>query len=232
MYRLRDTLLTTAPDVLNIGWKTYIDHVEVGIKCYNHAQEQLAGPLPPDDKPENWMVALHESLLSNTLQSLLLDSKLGMQYVAATAEHSAKGILVSTETGERVEIAFQDGAAVLADCLEDRIQTTMRVSSLTDGNTTFKDCRIEISWKPTLVGNELRLDRLDKLRVLPIDFDASKDKLKMRELSAFRVLERALGNTVVKSRTIQLPIADWLNSVGQDKTLRTQNGWLVIECGM
>ena len=108
----------------------------------------------------------------------------------------------------------------------------MRVSSLTDGNTTFKDCRIEISWKPTLVGNELRLDRLDKLRVLPIDFDASKDKLKMRELSAFRVLERALGNTVVKSRTIQLPIADWLNSVGQDKTLRTQNGWLVIECGM
>ena len=232
IYRLRDSLLTTAPDRLGIGWKTYSDHVEVGIQCYNHTQEQFAGRPPLHENSDAWMVAMHESLLSNALQRLLLDSKLGLQYVPGTAESPAKGILVSPETGERVEVIFRDMAPIIANCLEGTIQTSMRVSSLTDGSTTFKDCRIEIEWKPSFAEGEFHLQRLDKVKVLPIDFDASKDRIKVRDLSAFRVLERALSNTVQKSQTMPLEIPDWLGRESSEMELRTQNGWLVIESGI
>ena len=231
VYRLRDSLLTTAPDRLGIGWKTFSDHVEIGIQCYNHTQEQFAGPPPLHKNSEAWMVAVHESLLSNALQRLLLDSKLGLQYVPAGGDSPSKGILVSAETGERVEIVFQKMAPVIATCLEGTIQTTMRVSSLTNGSTTFKDCRIEIEWKPSFAEGEVRLQRLDKVKVLPIDFDASKDRIKVRDLSAFRVLERALSNAVQKSQTMPLQIPDGLGKGSSEMELRTQNGWLVIESG-
>jgi|GEM_PF-6934821 len=230
IYKLRDMLMTTDPQLLSIGWNTSSDHFEIGVKCYSRTSKQIANLPPRNFKSNYWTIALHESLLSTTLNRLLLDSKLGMTYLPGDSTQSAKGVLVSTESGEKVEVVFHATTPVYATCMEDRIQTTMLVHSLSDGSTTFNDCRIEIDWQPSFQGQEIRLDRLERLKVLPIDFDPSKDRLNVRELSAFRVLERALNQTIASSQTIQLQVAQWLGNNGNQASLAIQDGWLLIEC--
>ena len=230
IHKLRDMLMATDPQLLNIGWNTSSDHFEIGVKCYSGTSKQIAGMPPRNFKSDHWTIALHESFLSTILNRLLLDSKLGMTYVPGDSTQNAKGVLVSTESGERVEVVFQANTPVYATCVEDRIQTTMLVHSLSDGSTTFNDCRIEIDWQPSFQGREIRLDRLERLKVLPIDFDPLKDRLKMRELSAFRVLERALNQTIANSQTIQLQVAQWLGNNENQASLEIQEGWLLIDC--
>lgn len=230
IYKLRDMLMATDPQLLSVAWNTSSDHFEIGVKCYSGTAKQIAGIPPRNFKSDYWTIALHESLLSTTLNRLLLDSKLGMTYVPGDSPQSAKGVLVSTDSGERVEVVFQATTPVYATCIGDRIQTTMLVHSISDGSTTFNDCRIEIDWQPSLQGQEIRLDRLERLKVLPIDFDPSKDRLKVREISAFRVLERALNQTIANSQTIQLQLAQWLGKNENQASMAIQDGWLLIEC--
>jgi hypothetical protein len=52
----------------------------------------------------------------------------------------------------------------------------------------------------------------------------------VREISAFRVLERALNQTIANSQTIQLQLAQWLGKNENQASMAIQDGWLLIEC--
>ncbi len=229
LMQLRDTLVQTSADFLTIQHRSSSEDGTISIRCYDHALPSFAESAPPLSDASRSVASIHESLLSLILQSKLMKSQLGVLIEPAKSDEGGKVAFPVGMVGSNVRLVFQPTSTIEAVCDDTGFKTIIRLKSISDGKSVLEDCRIEIDWDLQFVGaGLLRMVRKDSIKILPIDFESGNDRLGMRQVSAYRAVERSLVATMAPEQTLDLPSAFGAGANGAPLELRIGAGWLQL----
>lgn len=228
LVQLRNTLVATSADLLAIEHRSSTEDSIVSIRCYDHSIPNFAQNVPPQIDTNGTVASIHESLISLLLQTKLMKSQLGITVKPAGEADKSNPDSPIGVVGTNVNLVFHPSAAIQATCTEEGFKTVIRLKSISDGDTVIENCRIELDWDLTLTQSGLNMRRKESIRILPIDFVSGSDRLSMRQVSAYRALERSLHDAIGREQLLDLPqaLAGKLNS--ETAKAVTSLGWLQL----
>jgi hypothetical protein len=228
LHQLRDRLLATEASFIAIDHRSSSKEGEIAIRCYDQAFRNPAETHPPQVNGAEALASIHESLLSLALESRRVRSQLGFKSQSDEQPDDARLDASIAILDDRVKVVFQPPPFIQATIQDDTIRTVFRLKSITDGETTFQDCRVEISWDVSVADGGLKMVRVEKIRVLPIHFDPKTDRLSVRHVTAFRALERSLEQMPIHEKTFELPCASQMNLDEHTSFVHADAGWLQV----
>lgn len=228
LVQLRNTLVATSADLLTIEHRSSSEDSTVSIRCYDHSILNFAQNAPPQIDTNGTVASIHESLISLLLQTKLMKSQLGITVKPAGDADKSNPDSPTGVVGTNVNLVFHPAAAIQATCTEEGFKTIIRLKSISDGDTRIENCRIELDWDLTLTQSGLNMRRKESMRILPIDFVSGSDRLSVRQVSAYRALERSLHDAIGREQLLDLPqaLAGKLNP--ETAKVVTRLGWLQL----
>jgi hypothetical protein len=228
LVQLRNTLVATSADLLAIEHRSSTEDSTVSIRCYDHSFANFAPSTPPQVITSGTVASIHESLISLLLQSKLMKSQLGITFRPAGTAEDQNPDHPTGVVGSNVRLVFHPSPAIQATCTEEGFKTIIRLKSISDGDTVIENCRIELDWDLTLSRASLNMLRKESIRILPIDYVPGSDRLSMRQVSAYRALERSLQEAIGREQLLDLPGALGGKFNSESALVVTSLGWLQL----